>query len=114
MSRRDIICRRELKTRACSVAQKTAKTYEHAVTLELTGKDNELGMPEALREKYSYRWILRIEGTGASWYMSTLLHADTDGREKPRLPGSIMSIDFGQGWYCENFDEVFAEALGLI
>lgn len=88
--------RRELKTRARTRTRNDAKTYEHQVSLELTSEK---------------RWVLRIEGTGASWYMSTLLGSDA---RRPTIPGARIAIDFGQGWYCENFDEVFAEAASRI
>lgn len=46
-------------------------------------------------------WVLRIVGTPGSWYMTTL----ENGPVKKNL-----SIDFGQGWTCVNFDEVMTEA----
>lgn len=52
------------------------------------------------------KWILRIERTPGSWFMSTLL-------EYPERRTRI-SIDYGQGWEVTNFDEIMAEAITLV
>jgi len=49
-------------------------------------------------------WILRMEGAGAGWYMTTL--------ESHR--GNILAIDFGEGWNCINFGALLAEAVDTL
>lgn len=53
------------------------------------------------------KWVLVIEGTPGRWYISTLLENDQ------KFPDGI-AIDFGQKWYCTNFQEVLNEAKDLI
>lgn len=59
----------------------------------------DLVMPET-------EWVLRITSTPGSWYVSTLLVV--------REPYTPLAIDYGQGWYCTNFDAVFDSALKTI
>lgn len=61
---------------------------------------------DEFRNHCCFKWSLRIQGTPASWYMSTLLH----GALYPRG----ITIDYGQNWYCTNFQEVLNEAQKLI
>lgn len=43
--------------------------------------------------------IVSIDGTPGKWFMSTLI-AHRDNR---------LSIDYGQGWYCTNWNEIAEE-----
>lgn len=58
-------------------------------------------------------WALRIVGTPGQWTMRTLMfgypEAD-DIREAEGVP-EHMYIDAGQGWYVENWPQVFSAAL---
>ena len=56
-------------------------------------------------EPMGWKWILRIDGTPGSWYMSTILEGGI--RDK-------ISIDYGQRWDCINFREIMQEAITLI
>jgi hypothetical protein len=53
-----------------------------------------------------HKWVLSIENTPGKWYMSTLLESDKYS--------SGISLDFGQNWNCDNFQEVLNEAKELI
>lgn len=50
------------------------------------------------------RWVLRIEGSPATWYCAGLL--DREEQE--------IAIDFGADWYCTNIQEIMREARDLI
>lgn len=53
---------------------------------------------------FEKEYLLRILGTGASWFMSTLAN-----HTEPRI-----SIDLGQKWDCVNFWAVLAEARSIL
>lgn len=72
------------------------KEYAHAVSLEYSTYD------------VSKSLILRIHDTPGQWFLGTLF-------EKPSVDGQTdIAIDYGQGWYCINFDHVMAEVKALI
>lgn len=54
-----------------------------------------------------WKWILRIDNTPGSWYMSTLIKGGF-----PR--GERIAVDAGQNWVILNFGEILAEAVTLI
>lgn len=51
------------------------------------------------------KWVLRIEGTPGSWYLSTLLEGS---------PTNTIWIDLGQDWKCINLLEILREAVRSI
>ena len=59
------------------------------------------------RYEYASGWVIRVEGTGGSWFLSTLIE---DGW--PR--GGKLSIDYGQDWWWENPAPAIREALMLL
>lgn len=62
------------------------------------------------REENENRWILHIEGSPGQWYVSTLIE---DAIKLGGPPGRL-SIDMGQNWWVENYDEIFVAMLGAI
>lgn len=52
------------------------------------------------------KYILKIKNTPGNWYFSTLKQRSRPGEPYPKR----IAIDSGQGWYCENFDEIMKEA----
>ena len=82
--------------------------HEYDVTMKLKGVHESMGQ---VHEKFSYRWILDIKRTPASWYMNTLI----DNGDGPlTLVRRTIDIDTGAGWVCVNIDEVITEALRMV
>lgn len=62
-------------------------------------------LTECPNKDRKHDFVLRIEGAGGSWYMTSL-------EERPR--GDRIAIDFGQNWYCTNFGAIMTEARRLL
>ncbi len=73
---------------------KTNDGQEHEV--EIVASDSNLPGLEG-------RPVIRIVGTGGSWYLSTFTERDRD------LPCQI-AIDYGRGYGCVNFRSLLLEA----
>ena len=82
------------------------QTYTAVAKLVMRDKPfGTFGGPHAdeLTARFSNKWILKIEGTPASWYLSTF-----DGSTAAQA-----HIDMGQGWVLENLAEILKEAREL-
>lgn len=86
----------ELNRLAITRTTGNAKEYAHNVSLEYSTYEGFKSL------------VLRIHDTPGQWFLSTLF-------EKPSIDGQTdIAIDYGQGWYCINFDHVIAEVKALI
>jgi hypothetical protein len=75
------------------------------VTLKTAAQDNfGNSYPVTVFTGFGGKLVARVENTGGSWTVSTLM-THTAAR---------IAIDFGQGWYCTNIQDLIAEVRSML
>jgi len=95
----------KLKTKATTTIQGSRETRDIDMECSLQWRT---GMPDRVP-----RAVLSVDGSMASWYLTTLLGLDaTDRLTRSGIP-ETLSIDIGRGWVMTNARAVVIEALSL-